>query len=63
MSLPVAAWVAHARPIAEVIDMSPLQLDRPLVDLLAERCVACGVLGLETYETPDGRRCALDVAP
>lgn len=63
MPLPVAAWVAHeGRPVAEVINMSPAQLDRPIVDLLAERCVRCGVLGLETYEAPEGPRCALDGA-
>jgi hypothetical protein len=63
MPLPVAAWVSrHGRPVAEVLDLPPEQIDRPLIDLIAERCVRCGVLGLETYEAPSGRRCALDVA-
>ena len=56
-----AAWFARdGRRIAAVIDMPPETLERPLTELVVERCTACGVLGVETFETPDGRRCALD---
>jgi hypothetical protein len=54
-----AAWVApHGQRIASVIDMSPEQLERPLVALLVERCTGCGVLGAETHPTERGPRCA-----
>lgn len=55
-----AAWFARdGHPIAGLIDMSPEQLERPLVALLVERCTGCGVLGAETHATPSGPRCAL----
>lgn len=54
-----AAWVApHGRRVAAVIDMSPEQLERPLVALLVERCTGCGVLGAPTHPTERGPRCA-----
>ena len=59
-----AAWVApHGQRIASVIDMSPAQLERPLAELVVERCTACGVLGVETFPTDEGPRCALDLGP
>lgn len=54
-----AAWFARdGHPIAGLIDMSPEQLERPLVDLLVERCTGCGVLGAPTHPTERGPRCA-----
>lgn len=54
-----AAWTApHGRRVAAVIDMSPAQLERPLAELVVERCTACGVLGAPTHPTERGPRCA-----
>lgn len=55
-----AAWVARdGQRIASVIDMSPGQLERPLAELVVERCTECGVLGAPTHPTERGPRCAL----
>lgn len=59
-----AAWVARdGQRIAAVIDLSPEELERPLTELVVERCTACGVLGVETFPTDEGPRCALDLGP
>lgn len=55
-----AAWVARdGQRIASVIDMSEHTLERPLAELVVERCTTCGVLGVETHPTESGPRCAL----
>jgi len=55
-----AAWVARdGRRIAAVIDMPPETLERPLTELVVERCTACGVLGVATHPTASGPRCSL----
>lgn len=57
-----ATWVARAgEPVRAVLDLDRHTSERLLGEHLSARCGVCGATGVETYETDDGRRCALDV--
>lgn len=57
-----ATWVARGgEPVRAVLNLDTTASERSLGEHLSERCDVCGATGVETYETDDGRRCALDV--
>lgn len=57
-----ATWFVRAgEPVRAVLDLDKQASERSLGEHLSSRCDSCGATGVETYETDDGRRCALDV--
>lgn len=57
-----ATWFAKGgEPVRALLDLDRHASERTLGEHLSARCGVCGATGVETYETDDGRRCALDV--
>lgn len=56
-----AAWVArNGEPVRAVMNLDKAAGEQTLGEAVVSRCEFCGVLGVETFETDKGRRCALD---